>query len=139
MKISKGYLKSLIPCFFHVMTLFPNESEISPWKLQWCFFAELLVQKTWFWSNCIVLNAIHSRQVQSKVVISGECSYFDVLLLQISFHSVGTSLQLVKLYFQIKSNRDQHQHYHSHGSVYFVISIVNLIHYCLEIFSWKVF
>lgn len=72
--------------------------------------------------------SVQSRQVQSKVVISGDFNYSNVLLLQISFHSVGTSLQSVNLYFQIKSSRDQHLLYQSYASINLLIIIVNLIH-----------
>lgn len=60
--------------------------------------------------------SVQSCQVQSKIVISSDFNYIKILLLQISFHSVDTSLQSVNSYFQIKSNRDQHPLYQSHAS-----------------------
>lgn len=71
--------------------------------------------------------SMQSCQVQSEIVISGDFNYINILLLQISFHSVDLSLQSVNSYLQIKSNRDQHLLYQSHASVNLLMIIVNLI------------
>lgn len=72
--------------------------------------------------------SMQSCQVQSEIVISGDFNYINILLLQISFHSVDLSLQSVNSYFQIKSNSDQHLLYQSHASVNLLMIIVDLIH-----------
>lgn len=72
--------------------------------------------------------SLQSCQVQSEIVISGDFNYINILLLQISFHSVDSSLQSVNSYFQIKSKRDQHLLYQSHASVNLLMIIANLIH-----------
>lgn len=82
--------------------------------------------------------SVQSCQVQSKIVTSVEFNYINVFSL-ISFHSIDTRLQSVNLFFHIKSNSDQHLQYYCHAPVNFIIIIVNLIHYCLKIFNWKVF
>lgn len=80
--------------------------------------------------------SLQSCQVQSEIVISGDFNYINILLLQISFHSVDSSLQSVNSCFQIKSNRDQHLLYHSHASVN---DHCKLNSYSLEIFRQNVF